>query len=538
MRHIEVTQAIQCETNMIPLVAGRPAIARVYIAVAGSEAPVPGVTALLYASRDGALLPGAPLSPYNPGGQISAPPAPDREQAEHTLNFLLPAEWLAAGQITLWAEVNPQRTVAEERFDDNRSEEQNLTLHTVPDLRVVLVPIAYQPGGTGPVYRPTMDASNDYGMGKIESMFPIASIQRQVHSEYLVTSDLSIPENWGTLLSEVAEMRSRELPSWSTFVFYYAVVPGFRPRPMDGIGYIGGTLAAVGVESVYSIAAHEFGHNLGLWHTECFRPAPPHEKGFPRIDGTIGQTAVDLYTREIMSAKRYDMMSYCYPQWISDYNYMRLFQIMRKKGAVPQIQTAPQDALVLSGRISADGQSGLLHYAVPLSVTTALEQAAAGDYRVELRDSSGALLLSRSFAPDQLSHRPNRLSPLTFSVKVPRPDDLARVELWRGGQRLDVLDAAPAPDLAAQATPDPHAPGRLTIAWQATHPQALPVDVSLRYSADGGQNWQVLALRLPGDSTTIDTARLPASPAGLIAVDADGPTEMASVLLPIGPVGR
>ena len=130
--HIEVSQAIQDMSNGVPMVANRPAIARVYIEVQDGTAAVSDVTARLHASRDGSELSDSPISPFNSGGTISAPLSTNREQLDHTLNFQLPASWLAAGDLTLWAEVNPGQTVDERDYSDNRSSDVSLTFSSVP----------------------------------------------------------------------------------------------------------------------------------------------------------------------------------------------------------------------------------------------------------------------------------------------------------------------------------------------------------------------------------------------------------------------
>ena len=67
------------------------------------------------------------------------------------------------------------------------------------------------------------------------------------------------------------------------------------------------------------VIAHELGHNLSLRHAPCGTRGDP---SFPYPDGSIGAWGYDFRDggRLVRHSTR-DLMSYCDPQWISDYHF-------------------------------------------------------------------------------------------------------------------------------------------------------------------------------------------------------------------------
>jgi hypothetical protein len=141
---------------------------------------------------------------------------------------------------------------------------------------------------------------------------------------------------WSSLLGALADLRSRDdVPS---NVYYYAA---FRPRETFGAFCGGGCVAGLGnvpsANDTYSRTSiglgysgdgsvetytHEVGHSLGRGHAPCGVSGDP---SFPYRGARIGVWGYDLLHGDLMDPGDWrDMMSYCDPQWISDYNYVRL----------------------------------------------------------------------------------------------------------------------------------------------------------------------------------------------------------------------
>ena len=81
--------------------------------------------------------------------------------------------------------------------------------------------------------------------------------------------------------------------------------------------------AAFGDQTSEDTLIHEIGHVWGLPHAPCAGEDNP-DPNFPYAGGTIGVDGWDNRTGAFVPADHQDMMTYCYPRWISDYNYTKL----------------------------------------------------------------------------------------------------------------------------------------------------------------------------------------------------------------------
>lgn len=534
---IDTSQAVQTTNNSVPLVAGRPAIVRVSVNVQNSAEPVLGVTGRLHGARNGSELPNSPLTPFNNGGSIVAQLAQNRESFASTLNFQIPADWTAGGQLVLWAEVNPNHTIGEGDYNDNRSPDLTLRFVSVPTLQVMLIPIAYQPNGVGPIMRPDL-TQNNQGLTNLQNLFPIADVQTTLHNEYLFTGVLS-GNGWSRLLNELTAVRNRELggAASTSKVVYYGVVPQAAVAGLAsftaGIGWVGGNiLTSVGLEQSVGVAAHEIGHNLGLNHAPCGVAGDPD---YPFADARIGDVGFDAYTRQFHPSTDKDFMSYCQPIWVSAYHYNKMLQVLAPGAAAQSATTALSDGMLISGNVYSDTLTSQLNASVPLSSTTTLPAGGDGEYRIELRNASGAMEYSRAFTPPTIDSH-TEAPDYGFSFVVPLVNNLARIQLWKGNILLSEQRASNIqPDLRASFRDSANT---LTVNWQASSADGAPVTVALRYSSDNGLSWRVLALQQTGTSYTIDKRNLPGGTGGRLEVIAENTTRTRTVSLNVGAIGN
>ena len=534
---IDPGQAVQTANGSVPLVAGRPAIVRVTVNVQSSSEPVLGVTAKLHAMRNGVELANSPLSPFNNGGSIAAPLTPNRENFGDTLNFQMPADWSNGGPLVIWVEVNPNRTVEENNYNDNRSAERTLNFINVPTLQIMLIPVAYQPNGQGLIMRPDL-TQNNQGLTNLQNLYPVANVQTTLHNEYLFTGVLN-GNGWSQLLNQLTAIRNRELggAASTSKVVYYGVVPQAAVAGLTsftaGIGWVGGNiLTSVGLEQSVGVAAHEVGHNLGLNHAPCGVSGDPN---YPFADGSIGDVGVDAYLRQFHSSADKDFMSYCQPIWVSTYHYNKMLQVLAAPATAAVQAPALASGLLIAGSILSDTVSGQLSASVPISTTQTESAGGVGAYRIEIRDANGVVQYSHAFTPaaiDTHSDAPN----YGFSFVAPLIANLGRIQLWKENTLLTEQIAAPVPpDLTASLI---EAPNTITVNWQTTSPDGTPVTVALRYSADNGLSWRVLAPNLTGASFTIDKRNLPGSSSGQLEVIAGNTTKARTMTLSIGTIAN
>lgn len=155
---------------------------------------------------------------------------------------------------------------------------------------------------------------------------PASEVNVSVHPRSLGNySDVS------SCLDAVTNLRSSDRPD--PWVYYHAVNSGNR-----GVAWIPGDSMSAGSrraacsghwggswESVtMGLIAHEHGHNQGTYHAPGCGAANP-DSNYPYNPGgsaVLGSFGWNLDTDQTYSASgNYDLMSYCDPTWISDYNY-------------------------------------------------------------------------------------------------------------------------------------------------------------------------------------------------------------------------
>lgn len=131
--------------------------------------------------------------------------------------------------------------------------------------------------------------------------------------------------------------------------------------------------------------AHEVGHANGLPHAPC----QTQDAGqFPYAGGVIGSWGYDLTNKTLLNPSSYkDVMGYCNPDWISDFNYNRLFNRISFVNSNAEIVAASDPARAAGQfRTATLGVDGKLRWGSLIETTT----PQTGELReVALLDASG-----------------------------------------------------------------------------------------------------------------------------------------------------
>ena len=166
------------------------------------------------------------------------------------------------------------------------------------------------------------------------------------------------------------------------------------------------------------VIAHELGHNLSLRHAPCGDGILGVDPRYPYDDAKIGMWGYDHRNDELVNPNSYhDLMSYCQPQWISDYNFNKLIRYRRNSNNQErQSPAAATQTLLLWGGVDQDGKP----YLKPAFVMEAWPglPAASGVYSLTARDHDGAAAISLSFDMPEIADSPGKSSHFVFTVPV------------------------------------------------------------------------------------------------------------------------
>ena len=521
IRSLKVSQAVQLPDGGLPLVAGRPAILRARVdGPAGRRGG-----GRLYGMRDGQDVFGAPLAPSNTGAAQTLPARTEATDLSDTLNFELPAAWLAPGRLALRLEVLDAEA-PNAGISDQRGVE--VELRSVPPLEIVLVPLDLQPGGVGPVEAREIDPARDFGLDAALRSFPVARIDLRWHAPLRFVGNLRQAAGRRALLTQLAQLRLSEraatgppprlafVPDFSGPV-YLAVLPADQ-APEASEAYLGAGVALASEDRPW-LAARALALALGLPATDCSDEA----RADPGWAGGIGVSAEDLLARRTVSGDAFDLMAGCAPAWVSPRSWDALIDRLEAAAPGPAPGAEPPGPVwLVSGRIAASG-SAMLEAPWPIDglaaepLETGPQPQAESSVRVELEDGAGRRLGGIGFAPAARIDRDGPTGELSFGLILPRwPDARALVLRGATGVELDriALGAGSGLDLAALLlSPRRSDPRRASLLWLARRDGLAaepPARLFLRARGVEGA-WQSLALAVQDDRLplTLDSLGLP-----------------------------
>ncbi len=440
-----LTQSIQRFDGSIPLVADRAAFLRVFLVSDESNNLQPPVRATFYEGESVIHQ----VEIHNTFGSI--PLSVQEGVPGRSWDVMIPGSVLRPG-VSMVVEADPTGTVSLKAGSLTRIPEVGrmpLDVRPVPPLWLRMVPVTQsEMGSTG-----TINAGNLAAyIQAAQSKFPLSQVNVDIRTPYVSGTTVTDMSAWTALLFEMQALRVTD----NSGRYYYGVVrhPGNTGNNVGGIGFIGGR-AAVGYDHAAlgpETFAHELGHNFSLRHAPCGGPTDADPQ-FPYAGGGIGHYGFDMTTGTIkLPAAEKDLMSYCTPEWISDYSYEKS---MAYRHAWDWNASGPDvsgDALLVWGGVS--GGEMVLEPAFRLDMVPSVPAGAGGAYEVRGLDARGSVIFSYRFEPEEIDHSDARSFAFAIPNEVARADELAEIVLTGPeGETRQTRSAAPPPPATRLARP-------------------------------------------------------------------------------------
>ena len=403
-----MTQAVQSRGFPVPLVAGEKALLRVFpTAPAGSRVDVPPVRARFY--LDGQETHMVDI----PGKSGPIPAEVDEGDLSRSANLEVP-DWVVWPGLEMVIEVDPEGTLDPALGVSVRIPETGrlaVEVGAVPPLDLTVVPFLWRTEPDSAVLTiAARMASNPDGHDLLEdtrTLLPVAELAVTAHEPVLTSTN-----NAFSLLRETEAIRTIE---GGTGHYMGMMTP--RATGAAGVASTPGWSSFAMADA--SVIAHELGHNLSLSHAPCSVTGYT-DPGFPTADGTIGAWGYDARARRLVNPETPDLMSYCGPQWISDYHFSNALRYRLTTIETASTEFAPgrSKSLLVWGGVDADG-APFLEPAFVLDAPPALPRT-GGDYRLAGRVGGGEEMFSFNFTMPEIADADGRSS---FAFVLPlRPE--------------------------------------------------------------------------------------------------------------------
>ncbi len=316
---VYLTQTIQSWDDPVPLLAGEPALLRVFVtAPGGGAATMPSVRATFFGNdtqRHTVRI---------VGGMQSIPTEVFEGDLDMSANAEIPG-WVITPGLEMVIEVDPEGTLATATGVTKRIPDSGrmvVDVRSVPPFRLTLVPLLSTSDSDASVVKTVTEMASDPHnhelLRDLRTLLPIATFTVKEHEAIV----MSTPDP----REKLNQLQATRLMEGGTGYWLGIFVERKTGDHIwnSGIAILGGSVSVS--LPVASTIAHELGHNLSLDHAPCGQPGAI-DPWFPHEGGLIGAWGYDFGKRATVNPNTPDVMSYCGGRnWISDYFYRKAFR--------------------------------------------------------------------------------------------------------------------------------------------------------------------------------------------------------------------
>ncbi len=420
-----LTQPVQSLQFPVPLVAGRPALLRVFVFSPDADGErMPDVRATFY--HDGVQVHTVAIE----GGGGAIPTELDESSLAHSANADIPGAVLQPG-LEVVIEVDPDNTLDPDLGIAKRMPATGrlaVDVRRMPDFQLTLVPYLYEAKPDSSILEITAGMASDPEAHPLfedtRALLPIGEFDVALHDPVVTSTNSGYELMYYTEAIRLMEGRPG---------YWLAML---APLPSGGLL---GVANGIGSWTSYSIPlsniiAHEFGHNMNLWHAPCGGAAGP-DPLFPDRNGRIGSWGYDRVRGRLYSPYATDLMSYCDGGWISGYHVSN--SLHHRLAAETTTGEAKARSLLVWGGTDAGGKPFLEPAFIVDAIPTVPEPG--GEFQLRGRTDAGEAF-SFSFDMPEILDVEDERSSFVFAVPVTWADAVTSISL-AGGDGSVALDA-------------------------------------------------------------------------------------------------
>ncbi|MDE2890835.1 MAG: leucine-rich repeat domain-containing protein [Gemmatimonadota bacterium] len=433
-----LTQATQSLEYPVSMVAGEAALLRVFVTAARDvDTAMPPVRATFY--LDGAEVYAAEIE----GRATSIPWQINEASLLNSANAVVPGSVVMPG-LEMVVEIDPDRTLDPGLDIAARLPATGRTavdVTSLPTFNLTLVPFLWIEDPDRSVLTEMEDLSSESDLFRLtRDVLPVSDFQLTIH-EPVSTSVDPTGDSHETLLREAELIYAME----GARGHYMGIFRETGEGGLQGIAMLPGYVSLSILDE--NVIAHELGHNLNLFHAPgC--GALGTDPDFPTGDGTIGAWGYDFLNETLVNPETSDLMTYCQPQWISEFSFSKALRHRYHEGSRREeaAYQASSKSLLLWGGLNGDKEL-FLEPAFVVDAPPSLPRM-DGPYRLTGEAEDGSTVFDVTFGMAEIAcGGEGRVFALILPVQPGWAGRLARVS-FSGPEGVSTLDGEEGPAAA------------------------------------------------------------------------------------------